>query len=97
VPDPAPCDTGISNWDPMQMPFVFDQGKEWFVGWTDQLNMPVYTVLSIVGQGKERVCEYSAKDSVEWFWQPSQVKLPDDNDHDLALATLAGPVALSLS
>ncbi|EHY57098.1 hypothetical protein ABEF92_003982 [Exophiala dermatitidis] len=40
------------SWDPMQMPFVFERGKQLFVGWTNQLNVPVYTVLSIVGQGR---------------------------------------------
>ncbi len=78
----------------MQMPFVFEQGKQLFVGWTNQLNVPVYTVLSIVGQGRGVADVPQGLNGAVFAAVTSQ--LPD-NDYDLALATLAGPVALSLS
>ncbi|KIW54613.1 hypothetical protein PV05_06962 [Exophiala xenobiotica] len=88
----APSEMAFS-WDPMQTPFVVEQGKQLFVGWTNQLNVPVYTVLSIVGQGRGVADVPQGLTGAVFAAVTSQ--LPD-NDYDLALATLAGPVALSL-
>ncbi len=88
----APSEMAFS-WDPIQTPFVVEQGKQLFVGWTNQLNMPVYTVLSIVGQGRGVADVPQGLTGAVFAAVTSQ--LPE-NDYDLALATLAGPVALSL-
>ncbi|KIW36733.1 uncharacterized protein PV06_11029 [Exophiala oligosperma] len=82
------------SWDPMQMPLVFEQGRQLFVGWTNQLNTPVYTVLSIIDQGRGVADVPQGLNGAVFVTVTSQ--LPD-NDYDLALATLAGPAALSLS
>jgi len=76
------------------MPFVFKQGKQLFIGWTNQLNVPVYTVLSIVSQGRGIADIPQGLSGAVFAAVISQ--LPNNND-DLALATLAGPVALLLS
>ncbi|KAH6665211.1 hypothetical protein B0J14DRAFT_620947 [Halenospora varia] len=65
------------EWDPAQMTFVAEAGKQLLVGWVNQLNKPVYTPLNITVKGKGTTA-------------------PDNTD-DLALATLAGPVLLTLS
>ncbi|KAH8650364.1 ferritin-like domain-containing protein [Tricladium varicosporioides] len=65
------------EWDPTQMAFVAEAGKQLLVGWVNQLNKPVYTPLNITVKGKGTT-------------------VPDNTD-DLALATLAGPVLLTLS
>src|SRR5205823_8581023 len=40
------------TWDSTQTPFLVEQGKPLFIGWTNQLNVPAYTELSIIAQGK---------------------------------------------
>ncbi|KAF8856257.1 hypothetical protein BDZ45DRAFT_545157, partial [Acephala macrosclerotiorum] len=40
------------TWDPAQITFVAEAGKQLLVGWVNQLNVPVYTPLNITVKGK---------------------------------------------
>ena len=82
------------TWDLTQMTFLVEQGKPLFVGWINQLNVPAYTELSITGHGKGIADVPQGANGVTFAAVTSQ--LPD-NANDLALATLAGPVVLTIS
>jgi hypothetical protein len=82
------------SWDPTQMPFVVEQGKQLFIGWVNQLNVPVYTELSISLPGNGTADVPQELNGVAFAAVTSQ--LPNNAD-DLALATLAGPVMLMMS
>ena len=82
------------SWDPTQTPFVSEQGKQLFIGWINQLNVPVYTELSITDHGKGVADVPQGLNGMVFAAMTSQLTV---NGDDLALATLAGPVALSLS
>ena len=81
-------------WDPTQMPFLVEQGKPLFIGWTNQLNMPVYTELAIIEQGQGIAEVPPGMNGVAFAAVTSQ---QPDNSDDLALATLAGPAVLTIS
>jgi hypothetical protein len=40
------------EWDPAQMTFIAEVGKQLLIGWVNQLNMPVYIPLNITVKGK---------------------------------------------
>ncbi|KAF2176533.1 hypothetical protein K469DRAFT_606843 [Zopfia rhizophila CBS 207.26] len=82
------------TWDPMQTPFVTEAGKQLFIGWISQLNKPVYTPLNITTKGKGTANVPQGLNGV--VFAVVTVQQPDDVN-DLAPATLAGPVAMSLS
>ena len=82
------------TWDPTQMPFLVEQGKPLFIGWINQQNVPAYTKLSITGHGQGIADVPQEANGVAFAAVTSQ--LPD-NANDLALATLAGPVVLTIS
>jgi hypothetical protein len=81
-------------WDPTQMPFLVEQGKPLFIGWTNQLNVPAYTELSIIDQGKGIADVPQGVSGVAFAAVTSQ---QPDNTDDLALATLAGPAVFTIS
>jgi hypothetical protein len=82
------------TWDPMQAPFVAESGEQLLVGWVNQLNVPVYTPLDITATGKGTACIPQEMKGVVFavitVQRPNKV-------NDLALATMAGPVLVSLS
>ncbi len=82
------------TWDPAQMTFVAEAGKQLLVGWVNQLNVPVYTPLNITVKGKGTVPVPQEMNGVAFAVVTTQ-RL--ENVDDLALATLAGPVVLKLS
>jgi hypothetical protein len=82
------------EWDPAQMTFVTEAGKELLVGWVNQLNAPVYTPLNITAKGKGTAAAPPGMNGVVFTVVTTQ---QPDNADDLALATLAGPVVLTLS
>jgi hypothetical protein len=76
------------------MTFVAEAGKQLLVGWVNQLNMPVYTPLNITVKGKGTAAVPSGMNGAAFAVVTTQ---QPDNTDDLALATLAGPVVLTLS
>ncbi|KAI9770971.1 MAG: hypothetical protein M1840_002675 [Geoglossum simile] len=82
------------TWDPMQMPFVAEAGKPLQVGWVNQLNVPVYSKLNITVKGKGTADVPQGMNGVAFAVVTTQ---QPDNVNDLALATLAGPVILTIS
>jgi hypothetical protein len=82
------------TWDPMQAPFVAESGEQLLVGWVNQLNVPVYTPLDISVTGKGTACIPQGMNGIAFA--VITVQQPD-NVNDLALATMAGPVVVSLS
>jgi hypothetical protein len=82
------------TWDPTQAPFVAESGEQLLVGWINQLNVPVYTPLDISATGKGTACIPQEMNGVAFA--VITVQRPD-NVNDLALATMAGPVLVSLS
>jgi hypothetical protein len=82
------------TWDSTQTPFLVEQGKPLFIGWTNQLNVPAYTELSIIAQGKGIADVPQGVKGVAFAAVTSQ---QPDNTDDLALATLAGPALLTIS
>ena len=82
------------TWDPMQMPFVNEVGKPLLIGWINQFNVPVYTKLNITVKGKGTADVPQEMNGVAFAVVTTQ---QPDNANDLALATLAGPVVVTLS
>jgi hypothetical protein len=82
------------TWDSTQTPFLVEQGKPLFIGWANQLNVPAYTELSIIAQGKGIADVPQGVKGVAFAAVTSQ---QPDNTDDLALATLAGPAFLTIS
>jgi hypothetical protein len=76
------------------MTFVTEAGKQLLVGWVNQLNAPVYTPLNITVKGKGIAAVPPGMNGVVFAAVTTQQR---DNVDDLALATLAGPVAMRLS
>ena len=81
------------TWDSTQTPFLVEQGKPLFIGWVNQLNVPAYTELSIIAQGKGIADVPQGVKGVAFAAVTSQ---QPDNADDLALATLAGPALLTI-
>lgn len=81
-------------WDPLQMTFVAESGKQLLIGWVNQLNAPVYTALNITEKGRGTVAVPPGMNGAVFAAVTTQ---QPDNVNDLALATLAGPVVLNLS
>jgi Ferritin-like domain len=82
------------TWDPAQIPFVTEEGKQLFIGWVNQLNNPVYTPLKITNRGKGTARLPPEMNGVAFA--VITVQTPN-NVNDLALATMAGPVLVLLS
>jgi len=82
------------TWDPAQMTFVAEAGKQLQVGWVNQLNVPVYTPLNITVEGKGIAPVPQGMNGAAFAAVTTQCL---DNANDLALATLAGPVVVKLS
>jgi hypothetical protein len=82
------------TWDPTQMTFVAEAGKQLLVGWVNQLDVPVYTPLNITVKGQGTAPVPQEMNGVVFAVVTTQ---QPDNVNDLALATLAGPVAVKLS
>jgi hypothetical protein len=78
----------------VQTPFVTEARKQLFIGWVSQLNKPIYTLLNITAKGKGTANVPQGLNGV--VFAAVTVQQPDDVN-DLALATLAGPVAIPLS
>ena len=76
------------------MTFVAEAGKQLLVGWVNQLNMPIYTPLNITAKGKGTATVPPGMNGAVFAVVTTQ---QPDNVDDLALATLAGPVVLTLS
>jgi hypothetical protein len=76
------------------MTFVAEAGKQLLVGWVNQLNEPVYTPLNITVKGKGTTAVPPGMNGATFAAVTTQ---QPDNTDDLALATLAGPVLLTLS
>jgi hypothetical protein len=100
-----PCGPGASyastnanllefTWDPLQMTFVAEAGKQLLVGWVNQLNVPVYTALNITRKGTGTAAVPPGMNGAVFAAVTTQ---QPDNVNDLALATLAGPVVLNIS
>ncbi|KAH8653981.1 ferritin-like domain-containing protein [Tricladium varicosporioides] len=99
VSDPITANSTKSSlrefeWDPAQMTFVTEASKQLLVGWVNQLNTPVYTPLNITAKGKGTAAAPPGMNGAAFAVVTTQQ--PDTTD-DLALATLAGPVVLTLS
>lgn len=82
------------TWDPRQIPFVVESSKQLFIGWVNQVNVPVYTELNITGEGRGVAYVPHGLNGVAFVALTSQ-KLC--NADDLALATLAGPAIVKIS
>lgn len=82
------------QWDPAQTTFISEASKQLLVGWVNQLNTPVYTPLNITVKGKGTAAVPPGMNGTAFAVVTTQ---KPDNTDDLALATLAGPVVLTLS
>lgn len=82
------------TWDPAQMTFVAEAGRQLLVGWVNQLSVPVYTPLNITVKGKGTAPVPQGMNGTAFAAVTTQWP---DNVNDLALATLAGPVVVKLS
>jgi hypothetical protein len=78
----------------MQMPFVVEVGKPLLIGWVNQLNVPVYSRLNITVKGKGTTAVPHGTNRVAFAVVTTQ---QPNNVSDLALATLVGPVVLTIS
>ena len=76
------------------MAFITEAGKQLLVGWVNQRNAPVYTPLNITAKGKGTAATPPGMNGAVFAVVTTQ---QPDNAEDLALATLAGPVILTLS
>lgn len=82
------------TWDPAQATFVAEAGKQLLVGWVNQLDVPVYTPLNITVKGQGTALVPHEMNGVAFAVVTTQWP---GNANDLALATLAGPIAVKLS
>lgn len=82
------------TWDPTQMPFVVEEGKELFVGWVNQANIPTYTYLSITSQGTGTSTMPRQMNGVAFAVITTGQY---NNINDLAFGTLAGPAVVPIS
>jgi hypothetical protein len=82
------------TWDPTQEPFIAESGKQLLIGWVNQLFAPIYTTLNITGTGTGTA--YVPEGVSGIAFAALTVQQPD-NVNDLALATIAGPIAVPLS
>jgi hypothetical protein len=81
-------------WDPTQMPFVVEEGKQLLVGWVNQMNVPIYTPLAITSQGRGTSNVPQGMNGIAFAVITTQRY---ENVNDLALGTLAGPVLVPIS
>jgi hypothetical protein len=82
------------TWDSTQTPFLIEQGKPLFIGWINQLNIPVYIELLIIAQGKGIA---DIPQGVKGVAFAAVINQQPDNTDDLALIILAGPAVLIIS
>jgi hypothetical protein len=82
------------SWDPRQMPFVVEEGKQLLVGWVNQVNVPTYTPLSVTSWGKGTSSVPQGMNGIAFAVITAQEY---DNVNDLAFGTLAGPVVVPIS
>jgi hypothetical protein len=82
------------TWDPTQMPFIVEEGKDLLVGWVNQMNMPTYTTLTSTGQGQGTSIAPREMNGVAFAVIATQQY---NNVNDLASGMLAGPVIVPIS
>ncbi|KAF2452291.1 hypothetical protein BDY21DRAFT_294965 [Lineolata rhizophorae] len=82
------------SWDPTQMPFVVEEGKQLLVGWVNQVNVPTYTPLGVTSWAKGTSTVPQEMNGVAFAVIATQEY---DNVNDLAFGTLAGPVVVPIS
>jgi hypothetical protein len=82
------------SWDPAQMSFVVEEGKQLLVRWVNQINVPVYTPLSIITKGSGTASPPQGLNGVTFAILTTQRY---DSVNDLSLKTLAGPVIIPVS
>jgi hypothetical protein len=81
-------------WDPTQMSFVVEEGKQLLVGWVNQVNVPIYTPLTVVSYGMGTASVPRGMNGIAFAVITAQQY---DNVNDLAFGTLAGPVVVPVS
>jgi hypothetical protein len=82
------------TWDPTQMPFIVEEGKDLLVGWVNQVSMPTYTSLTSTGQGQGTSIAPQQMNGVAFAVIATQQY---NNVNELASGTLAGPVIVPIS
>ena len=82
------------TWDPAQMPFTAEEGKQLLAGWVNQVNVPVYTPLKITANGTGTTSVPSGLSGIAFAVVTTQQY---DNVNDLALGTMAGPAVVPIS
>jgi hypothetical protein len=82
------------SWDPTQMPFVVEEGKQLLVGWVNQVNVPIYTPLSVTSPGKGTSSVPQGMNGIAFVVITTQQYV---NVNDLAFGILAGPVVVPIS
>jgi hypothetical protein len=81
-------------WDPMQMPFMVEKGKQLLVGWVNQVNEPVYTPLNITANGRGAASVARGMAGIVFVIITTQRYNSID---DLVLGTMAGSVVIPVS
>lgn len=79
------------TWDPTQSPFIAEKGKQLFVGWVNQVNMPYYTPLMSTAEGKGTASIPQGLNGILLAVITNQQYI---SIKDLAPGTMAGPVLL---
>ena len=71
------------------MLFITEEGKQLFIRWVNQLNVPVCTPLNITARGRGTACMPQEINGVAFAVVTVQ---QPDNVNNLTLVTIAGPV-----
>jgi hypothetical protein len=82
------------TWDPTQMPFIVEKGKQLIVGWVNQVNEPAYTPLNITNNGRGTASVPPGMNGIAFAVITTQRY---SNTNDLILGTMAGPVVIPVS
>ncbi|KAL6406238.1 putative sexual development protein [Ilyonectria robusta] len=81
------------GWDPAQHAFVVNERKELMVGWVNQVNAPVYTLMNVTEMGKGTAEVPQGLTGIVYA-----VVTVEEYNHvnDLALGAIAGPAVISI-
>jgi hypothetical protein len=82
------------TWDPEQTAFTAEAGKQLFVGWVNQLNQPIYTLLNQTSSGTGTASIPSGMHGAAFAVIAAQ---EFETLYDLTRATVAGPVLVPTS
>ena len=81
------------SWDPMQASFTAEYRKPLFAAWINQLNKPIYTNITMTGEGTGNTTIPQELNGATFMAVTSQQPLDQEA---VEFATLAGPVLLEL-